>query len=105
LGDLDVELSRKRETGFTLIELLVSIGIIGILSATSIQAFHEYRTVVEHGLIDAMVPTVKTAIEAGYTEQDASIPRIGSKRSMQVWSRSLALTRSSPDLLIPMMCT
>jgi len=59
---------KKNEKGFTLIELLIVVAIIGILAAIAIPQFASYRQKAFDSAAQSDLKTMKTEIEAFYTE-------------------------------------
>jgi type II secretion system protein G len=60
---------KKNEKGFTLIELLIVVAIIGILAAIAIPQFASYRQKAFDSAAQSDLKTMKTEIEAFYTDQ------------------------------------
>lgn len=59
---------RKNEKGFTLIELLIVVAIIGILAAIAIPQFASYRAKAFNSAAQSDLKTMKTSLEAFYTD-------------------------------------
>jgi prepilin-type N-terminal cleavage/methylation domain-containing protein len=60
---------KKNEKGFTLIELLIVVAIIGILAAIAIPQFASYRQKAFDSASLSDLKTMRTDLEAYYTEE------------------------------------
>lgn len=63
-----------RNRGFTLIELMMTIVVLGVLAGISIQTFRDARARAFYAVNIRNVDDAKKAIEAAFTNPDASYP-------------------------------
>jgi type IV pilus assembly protein PilA len=68
--------NKDNEKGFTLIELMIVVAIIGILAALAIPLLDMYRGKAFNAAAASDVRTIKTALEAYYSDHQVYISNI-----------------------------
>jgi prepilin-type N-terminal cleavage/methylation domain-containing protein len=82
----------ETQKGFTLIELLVVLGIIGILSASSLIAIKQTKESVFKGLADKLIVEARTSLEAGQINSDNLI---STGSYLATWKKGALVSSSS----------